>query len=291
MIKKFISILAMMLLLVVLITPSSAVYEKSTSFQSGSITSETIETTPSTPSYDNLLQIKNNLHVSSGTIEINTFVTNGPIKVSAFSGLVTSAITTNHGVSISEISAIKGPIHREVTTFVEKRFDYSIVPNDLPNLGDFSTNKVQVISSSGQYNNMNVLTPLTIDTTKQDVILVINHLNLNSDIEVIGKHRAIFIVKSNLNINGHRSINYHSKHSNFDLVVQAWSLNVQNNISFYGQLYFEGAYLYLRNNIEVYGAIFAPNAIVELSASTLYGALNCDSLTLLQNSLIAAKKN
>lgn len=285
--KKFISILATILLLVVLITPSSAVYEKSTSFHSGPITSETIETAPT---YDNILQVRNNLEVSSGTIENNALVTNGPIKVDTFSGLVTGAITTNHGVSISDTSSIKGPIHREETTFVEQHFDYSIVPDNLPHYGEFSTSKVQVIDSSGEYNNMNVSTPLTIDTTKHDVILVTNYMNLSSDIEVIGTHRAILIVKGNLNINGHRSINYHSKHVQFDLVIQAWSLNIQNNIDFYGQLYFEGAYLYLRNEINVYGALFAPKAFVELSASTIYGALNCDSLTLHQNSLITAKK-
>lgn len=288
MIQRFITITASFILLLLLITPTNALYEQSLSLESGVITTENIETTPPETEFESVTQVKNDLFVSSGMIETNTYVTNGPISI--FSGSITGAITTNHGVSISGSSEIKGPIYRQEVSFTPKYFDYSMVPANLPERGDFSTSRDHVIDSSGQYFNMNISTPLTIDTTKQDVIIMANHINISSDILVIGNHRAILIVRNTMNLNSHSSINSSTKHKNFNLVVQTWNLNLQNNINFYGNLYFEGDSLYIRNRIELHGAVYAPSASVELNASTLYGAINCDNLTLLQNSTISVKK-
>lgn len=287
MIRHYITVMVSFVLLLLLMTPTNALYEQTFSLESGAITTDSIDMTPPETEFDSVTQVKNNLYVSSGTITTDMYVTNGPITVS--SGTITGAIMTNHGVSISGASAIQGPIHRQEVSFHPKQFDYSMVPTNLPVLGEFSTSNNTVIDSNGQYYNMNIGAPLTIDTTKEDVIIITNYLNISAEIRVVGNHRATLIVKHGMNVN-HNAINSTTKHGNFNLVVQGWSLSLQNDINFYGNLYFEGNSLYLRNRIQIHGAIYAPYASVELDASTLSGAINCDNLTLYQNSKVLEKK-
>ena len=287
MIRHYMTMTVSFVLLLLLMTPTNALYEQTFSLESGAITTDNIDMTPPETEFESVTQVKNKLSVSSGMITTDTYVTNGPIHVS--SGTITGAIMTNHGVSISGASAIQGPIYRQEVSFHPKHFDYSMIPTNLPERGEFNTSNGQVIDSSGQYLNMNIGAPLTIDTTKEDVIIIANYLNIGAEILVVGNHRAILIVKHGMNVN-HKSINSTTKHAKFNLVVQGWSLSLQNDINFYGNLYFEGNSLYLRNRIQIHGAIYAPLASVELDASTLYGTINCDNLTLYQNSSVLEKK-
>ena len=280
MLRRYITITLSLVLVFLAITPTNALYEQSFQMVSGAVYSQQIETTPPKPNLGGGSEIKNNVSISSGTVETNLFVTNGPIQIS--SGMITGTVTTNDGVSISGIHAIKGPIYRKPVSFQPKSFDYSIVPSTLPVRGEFSNHSEYVINSSGRYYNMHISKPLTIDTSNGDVIIMANHINISSEILVTGNHRAVLIVKDTLNFN-HKSINS-TKHKDFSLVVQSWGLNLQNEINFYGNLYFEGYSLNLNNRIQFHGEIYAPLARVELNASNLYGAIHCDSLGLHQNS-------
>ena len=287
MIRRYVTRGVAAALLFLLLTPANARFEKSFVFESGAVTADRLETAPFEPEAASGAQIKNNLTVSGGTIATDTYVTNGPIDV--YWGSITGAVTTNPAVSISGGNLIQGPIYRKNVSFQPKNFDHSKVPDQIPVKGEFSTNGETVINSNGQYYNMNINHPLTIDTTRGDVFVIANYLNIGSEIRIVGKHRAVLIVKHGMNVN-HRYINSTTKYPKFDLVLQGWSLHLQNDIVFYGNLYFEGYSLYLRNKTQVHGAIYAPQASVELDASTLYGAINCERLSLYQNAAIYEKK-
>lgn len=282
MIRRYITITISLIMLFLVVTPTNALYEQSIQMTSGDVYSVEIETTPPRPDLPNGSEIKNNVYISSGMIETNLYVTNGPIHISL--GSITGGITTNQGVSIEGIHAIQGPIYRQPVSFEPKSFDYSMVPESLPVRGDFSNHYDDVINSSGQYYNMNISKPLTIDTTNGDVVIITEYINIGSEILVTGNHRAVLIVRGGLNFN-HNSMNS-TKHPDFSLVVQSLGLHLQNEMNIYGNLYFEGYSLNFSNRIQFHGEIYAPLAKVELNASNLYGTIHCDSLGLHQNANI-----